>query len=308
MPLLPLTELDADILVENTDSMTREEWLAVRREGLGGSDAAASMGLSPYMSPLALYLDKTDPSPDEDKEIFEAGRRAEPLIRQWFEDKTGLRVERYPVMLRSKQWPFMLADLDGLVTDETGNRDPFEAKNVGAYAASDWAGGPPLHVRLQSQHYLAVTGRPRIYVAALIGGNKFIWFCVDRDEELIADMVRAEERMWTMIQMRRMPDIDGSESTKAALKAHYGTPDREEIEVGSEFLQLLGQRAAQKVALSLAESKLNEIENKMIVLMDSAEIATHGGEVVATWKVTNKKSYVVKASTSRRWNVPKEKA
>lgn len=298
-------ELDAEI-VADTATMPREEWLVLRRQGLGGSDAAASMGLSPYMSPLALYLDKVDPAPDEDKEIFEAGRRAEPLILKWFGDQTGMKVESYPVLMRSKRWSFMLANVDAIATDEHGEVSILEAKNVGSYGARDWDDGPPLHVRLQGQHYLAVTGAARVYFAALIGGNHFTWFCVDRDEELIADMVKAEERMWTMIQMRRMPDVDGSESTKKALKAHYGTVEREEIEVSSEFLTLLHHRRALKATVDMDQSRLDEIENKMIVAMQGAEIATHQGEIVATWKSSEKKSYTVKASTSRRWNIPKK--
>ena len=299
--------LDADVVCENTDELTREDWLELRRQGLGGSDAAASMGLSPYTSPVALYLDKTDPQPDEDKEIFEAGRRAEPLITKWFADQTGFTVERQPVLLRSRQWEFMLANIDAFVTDIEGELCILECKNVGSYGASDWADGPPVHVRLQGMHYLAVTGLSRVYFAALIGGNKFVWFAVERDDELIADMVRAEERFWTLVTLRRMPDVDGSDSTKEALRRHFAQPDREEVEVTDEFVTLVERRAAQKAAIDIETQRLNEIENRMIVLMDGAEVAKKDGVVIATWKITKKKEYIVAASESRRWNVPKGK-
>jgi len=303
-----LPAFDADILFENTDLMLRSEWLEARRAGLGGSDAAACMGLSPWVSPVALYLDKTDPQPDVDKEIFEAGRRAEPMIRSWFADQTGLTVERVPLLLRSRQWEFMLANIDGLATDpETGEQSIFEAKNVGAYNKAEWAEGPPLHYRLQGQHYLAVTGLSRVYFAALVGGNSFIWFAVERDEEVIADLVRAEESFWTRVTLRRMPDVDGAESTKAALKAHFAEVTREEIEVGSDFITLLERRAAQKTVIAIETARLNEIENRMTLAMDGAEIATHEGIVVATWKVINKASYTVKAQTYRQWNIKKTK-
>jgi putative phage-type endonuclease len=295
-----------EVVCEDTDAVSREEWLELRRTGLGGSDAAASMGLSPYMSPVALYLDKVDPQPDEDKEIFEAGRRAEPLITSWFADQNKLVVERQPVMLRSTKWNWMLANVDAFVTNsETGEIEILEAKNVGSYNAKEWAEGPPLHVRLQGQHYLAVTGLSRVYFAALIGGNKFTWFAVDRDEELIADMVKAEERMWTLITLQRMPEIDGSESTKEALRAHYANATREEIEVDDEFVTLLQRRATQKAAIEIETQRLNEIENRMIVLMDGAEVARHDGDIVAKWQVVQRKEYTVAASESRRWSVPK---
>ena len=54
--------------------LTREEWLAIRKKGIGGSDAGAICGLNPYASPMNVYLDKT--TEESDSEDNEAMRQA----------------------------------------------------------------------------------------------------------------------------------------------------------------------------------------------------------------------------------------
>jgi putative phage-type endonuclease len=304
-----LPSFDADIICEDTTLISREEWLELRRSGLGGSDAPATLGLSPYTSPVALYLDKIDPQPDEDKPIFEAGRRAEPMIAQWFAEKTGFQVIQYPVMLRSRRHSFMLGNVDRFVINEDGEWCVLEIKNVDRSKASDWAGGPPLYARIQGLHYLAVCGDhfATLWVAACIGGNDYVKFEIKRDDELLADLIAAEEKFWTMVQLQRMPEVDGSDSTRDALRSHFAADEGATVEVGREFMDLLQRRRLQKAAIALETQRLNEIESQMLVLMRGAEIATHEGTVTATYKTVNKQEYVVKAQSYRQWNVPKEK-
>jgi putative phage-type endonuclease len=297
--------LTADILCPDTDALPRVEWLEMRRQGLGGSDVAAAMGLSPYATPVSLWLDKVEGREDTDNERFEWGRRQEVPISLAFAEKTGLEVTRLPVMLRSKVSPFMLGNPDRFVGDDA----MLEIKNVGVNQAHQWADGPPLHTRLQGQAYLFVAG-PQfkvVHFAALIGGNQFVTFEVIRDDELIASMVAACEKFWTLVTLKRMPGVDGSEITQKALKAHYGKAELEEIEVSNEFVTLLEQRALAKAVVKMDTEKLTEIENEMIVLMKGAEIAMHDGEIVATWKKSTVLAHPVATFTKRTWNVPKQK-
>lgn len=304
-----LPEFDADIICEDTTKIPRAEWLALRRTGLGGSDASAALGLSPYVTPVGLYLDKIDPQPDVDKPIYDAGRRAEPMIAKWFADETGYGVQYYPVMLRSRRHSFMLANPDRFVIDENGEWCVLECKNVDVSKASDWAGGPPLYARIQGLHYLDVCGPHffHLFVAACIGGNKYVYYEVTRDDQLIADLIAGEERFWTMVQLERMPEIDGEESTLKALKARFKAEPESEVDVPSEFMDLLERRAAHKAAMEIEKSRINEIEARMMLLMGGAEIASHGGRIVATYKTINKASYIVKAQSYRSWSIKKEK-
>ena len=267
------------------------------------------MDLSPHTSRLALYIDKVDPKEDDDNEWLEAGRRMEEPIAKWFADKTGWDVSYAPFMLRSKHTPMMLADPDRYVFDEDlGEWAILEAKNVITFKGSEWLAGPPLHTRMQGQHYLSVTGLNRVHFAALIGGNHFVRFAVDRDDDLIVSMIAGEEKFWTMVQLERMPDPDGSKSTHDALRAHYGDVEAEPVLVGRDFKDLVDSREAHKSAIKLEAKRLEEIESRMIVAMGGADTAVDdNGEIVATWKTTNRKGYTVADTSFRQFYVPKKK-
>lgn len=293
-----------EIVCADTTAISRPDWLKLRQSGLGGSDAAAALGLSPWTSPVALWYSKVDPIKDDvDNEWFEWGRRLEVPISVAFAEKNDLNVVYRPMMLRSRLHPFMLANIDGFVE---GNAI-LEIKNVGQHNAHEWADGPPLHYRMQGQHYLAVTGRQRVYFAALLGGQKMITYEVDRDDELIESMIAGEEKFWTLVQLNRMPDIDGTESTTKALKEHYAEPERPVVEVDEDFMELVAEHRVAKSVLALAEGRLGEVENRMKARIGDAEIAKFGDDVVVTWKLQTRSAHAVKAATFRKLDVKRAK-
>ena len=273
---------DADIVMDTSlvhkDAIVTEQWREERRKGIGGADAAASMNLSPYATQVSLYLDKVDPRPDEDKPIYEAGRRMEPVIAQWFADHTGYEVIHYPVMLRSRRHPFMLVNVDRFVVNGAGELGVLECKNVDRSMAHEWRDGPPIHARLQALHGLSVCGDAwrKMYVAAAV-------------------------------QLERMPDVDGSDVTRKALRDRFEAQEGSTIDVDAEFVDLLRRRAFQKQAMKIEEQRLNEIESRMLVLMGGAEIARFEGDVIARYKTVKKDSYTVKAQEYRQWSIPKTK-
>lgn len=98
-----------------TENLEEHEWLAWRRKGIGGSDVAAALGLSPYKTAKELYFDKIDVEPiipGEDKSImFEIGHLLEDVVAQIFSKKTGLPVFRDQTMYQHPLFPFMLRKL-----------------------------------------------------------------------------------------------------------------------------------------------------------------------------------------------------
>ena len=303
---------DADIICENTDEVVREDWLRLRQQGIGGSDAAATLGLSPFTSPTALYLDKVDPRPDEDKPIYEAGRLAEPVIAQWFAQKSGYEVVRLPIMLRSRQHPFMQVNVDRfIVKPNGGGSGVLECKNVAVSKAHEWKDGPPLHARLQALHGLIVCGDDWRFmvVACCIGGNDYRYFEIERDPELEASLLQAEEAFWTAVKLERMPDPDGSEATRKALRERFEAEEDSVVDVGEDFMELVRRREVSQLAIALEKKRCNEIESQLLVLMGGKEIAKFEGDVTATFKTVRKAEYVVKASEHRQWSFkkPKEK-
>ena len=270
-----------NILVDNTEALPRDEWLNLRREGIGGSDISAAMGLSPWMSRYALYLDKIGEdvsSPDTEYKSW--GRRAEPMIALAFYEETGFETWHQPVMLRSTTFPLALANPDRFCVDEDGVVATVEIKNIGRQKAHEWTDGPPIHYRLQGQWYLFVTGQSRVYFAVLIGGQDFMIYQVERDDELIAEMCKQAEAFWTLVQLKRPPDIDGSDSTLAALKAHYLTIERPSIEGGAELASLVTRHRTAKTVLETAQARFQEVENLLIDALGDAEEGTVEGTTI----------------------------
>ena len=122
-----------NVLVDTTN-LSRDEWLAYRRYGIGGSDAAAILGISPWRTARDLYYDKlgiAEVSENEDNWVqLEMGNLLEPLVAQIFEKKTGLKVFKRKAMFQHAKYPWMLADLDYLVELPDGSTAILEIKTT----------------------------------------------------------------------------------------------------------------------------------------------------------------------------------
>ena len=103
----------------STENLTEQEWLAYRRQGIGGSDVAAILGISPFRTARDLYDDKLNIASAVDDTgnwvALEMGHLLEPLVAQIFAKKTGLEVFQIKKMFQHPQHPFMLADVDYFV-------------------------------------------------------------------------------------------------------------------------------------------------------------------------------------------------
>ena len=137
----------------STKNMDRNEWLKIRKTGLGGSDAGAVCGLNPHVSPMAVYRDKVSDETDMgDNEAMRQGRDLEEYVVQRFTEETGLKVRRSNKMYRSTEYPWMIADVDRMVA---GGGAGLECKTVSVYKKDQWGdGGIPVHYLLQCYHYM----------------------------------------------------------------------------------------------------------------------------------------------------------
>ncbi|WP_297353456.1 lambda-exonuclease family protein [Paraburkholderia sp.] len=213
-------------LVETKD-LAREDWLKVRKSGIGGSDAAAAVGLNPYMSPLALWLDKTGrdgglakPDPHDTSEPIYWGTLLEPIVAAAYTQQTGNRVRKVNAVLQHSTIPFMLANLDREIVGVPGVQI-LECKTAGEFGARLWRDGVPEYVQLQVQHQLAVTGKLAADVAVLLCGQKLEVHRIERDDELIARLIPLEARFWRYVETDTPPPADGSESADRALRHLY---------------------------------------------------------------------------------------
>lgn len=295
----------ADIVIEDTTKLPREDWLAERREGLGGSDCAAALGFSPWSTPYAKFEEKAHGIVnDEDNERMEWGRRLEGAIVQAYGERTSTSVTPYPVMLRSKKYPWMQVNLDAI-----GPAHAVEAKNVGLRMAREWEDGQvPDWYMLQGMHELAVTGLPKVVFAVLVGGQELRIIEVERNDELIGDVIEQERRFWELVKSDTPPGIDGSAATTEALKLRYALPDPgKAVDLPEDILELVDQRKGLKAIEKQTKEDLALVENTIKGMLGDAEFGMVNGIEVVTWKLQTRKGYEVQPTSFRKLHVPTKK-
>ncbi len=215
--------MNANILVK-TEGLSHDEWLDWRKKGIGGSDVAALLGISKWKSVMELWLEKTGQNMDSVEDInsaMEWGSILEPVIREHFAKITHKTVVVVPAILQHPTYPFMIADVDGVTADDDGNPAILEIKTASEYKRDEWSDGVPAYYQTQCQHYMAVTGVSRTYVAVLIGGNTFHIFDVVADHDIQRMLISIEEDFWNKVQNKIRPDIDGSDASKVLLDQAY---------------------------------------------------------------------------------------
>ncbi len=208
------------------NTMDKEVWQAERKLGIGGSEAAAALGVDPYKTRRELYeLKRGHLKPVEDNDLMAAGRHVEPAVATWYAEKFDVQLrQRHQALVHSK-YPFMRANVDRLIV---GEKSGLEIKCVDAYAyrySGMW--GPegsdevPEHYLLQGIHYAIVLNYPIWRFAVLIGGNRLARYVVERDAELDDLVISGEHDMWQMIQHEDPPPFEDHPSTLALLKRLY---------------------------------------------------------------------------------------
>ena len=203
--------------------LSREEWLRLRKNGIGGSDAGAICGLNPYASAMKVFQDKTtEEVEDVDNESMRQGRDLEAYVAQRFMEETGLKVRRTNVMYRSRENPFMIADVDRLIV---GRDAGLECKTASAYSAGKWKDGKiPPHYLIQCLHYMAVTGKREWYIAVVILGRDFLFQKIAWDEGVIGKLVEVERAFWrNHVEAGVMPDPDGSKACDEMISQYFKT-------------------------------------------------------------------------------------
>ena len=277
----------------NTKDMAYQDWLEVRKQGIGSSDAATACGLNPYMSMLELWLIKTGRQTqsieDESSGIAPLywGKQLEPLVAEYYSMHTNNKVRRVNAVLQhpDPDKHFMLANLDYSVvgSDEV---QILECKTAGEHGAKLWRDGVPLYVLCQVQHQLAVTGKQAAHVCVLICGHETKIFKVTRSESVIEHIVQAERLFWECVENDVPPAVDASESAAKALQQLYPehTPlscvDLTEVELANE---LFDQLIKEKQQIEQHQSQFDLLKHRVQALMQEHERAVFQQGSV-TWK------------------------
>lgn len=275
------------IRLASTTDLGREEWLNIRALGIGSSDAAASVGLSPYKSQLSLWLEKTKRKAAvdlSDKESVIWGTVLEPVLAKVYAARTGRRVRRVNAVLQHPDHPFMLANLDREVVGKA-DCGILEIKTAGYHSAPQWEEGVPIAYQCQVLHQLAVTGHAWADVAVLIGGQDFRIYRIERDDNKIADLIARESEFWRCVTEDQQPKPDGSDDAGKALLSLFPADNGQTLDLSGspEFNQLFAELLDLREQKELTERKESEIKQRIQVALGTCTAAVfQQGKV--TWR------------------------
>lgn len=308
--------------------LSRSDWLAQRRTGIGGSDVAAILGLSKYRSPLDVYKDKIGETPDsEQSQAAYWGTKLEDIVAKEFQERTGLKVQRVNKQLSREGW--MHANIDRAVVNhaisgtvriqgeakqaETGRlltTDAIlECKTASSYIADQW--GPsqeeeivsgkvvsdhkiPIYYETQVQWYLGVTGASVCFVAALLGGQDFRIYLVHRDNEVITALQDQCRAFWfEHVQKQVPPDPHTAEEVQKL----FAKDDGEMIEASNEVATDIGE-----LRNLVEQVKALEAEQKIVKDRICAALGERTGFLIA-----GEKACTFKAQKSTRFDTTRFK-
>jgi putative phage-type endonuclease len=268
----------------DSKNATREEWLKVRKLGLGGSDMAAVLGLSPWRSPIDVWLDKTSDTVEEkESEPMYWGNVLEEVVAQEFAKRSGYKVRNNNFTLQSEPYPYLLANIDREIV---GLDAGLECKTANAFKANEWDGdNVPDAYYIQCQHYMAVTGKASWWIAALIGGNTFVYKEIKRNDEVIQAIIDTGAAFWELVESNTMPAPDDTKQCENALKKLYQKSNGQSVELPANYGNMIIDYLEIKNQLSELETKKRGIENVMKDFLKDNERATYGEHFVS-WKST----------------------
>lgn len=271
-----------------------DEWKALRRKGIGGSDVSAVLGVSDYRSRFDLWLEKTGRAPEvEPTAAMRWGHLLEPVVRQAFTEDTGIDVDLVGTMVDDDR-PWMRVNVDGL-TDDGG---VFEAKTLSGWVSRDWGDGQVAdHAEAQVQWGMEVLDLPHAWVACLIDGRDFRIRRVERDREFGAFIVDEAEKFWhDHVEGDVEPALVASDLESVRRLFPSSIPDRlVDTDDPSTVRQLLDALAGAKAEMKSAEAERDRLEAELTYRIGDAEGLVAAGYLVATRKTYERTGIDAKA-------------
>jgi len=257
---------NCNILSTVSQEEDEKEWLANRTKGIGGSDVGAICGVNKYSSARLVYLKKTGQYQDSEDEFSDAalermhfGRLLEPIVANEYVRRTGNKVVVSPATLTHKDYPWAIANVDRFIVDDKGV--PYgilECKTASEYMDEAWSEGDvPLSYLYQLNWYLWVTGLEYGVIACLVGGNKFYYYEVWRNDELLRDEILPKvDRFWNYhVKNLIEPELTGTD-----VDSEYVANENSEVIKGSEIV--LEDETMNELAATVKEcrAKIKELE------------------------------------------------
>lgn len=294
-----------EITKKSIAGLSNEEWLALRRQSIGGSEVGAIVGLNPYASAFSLWCERTGRTkPFEGNLRTRIGNALEDTVARLFEETSGIKVQRTNFIWYNSDFPHMHASPDRLaVSGKIG----LEIKSTSAFNWDKFRGEDfPAQYYAQSVHYMAVLEYREWYIAVLIGNHALKIYQLVRDESIprpdwvdgrlyveegeITALRGAVQNFWTFLETDTPPGVDGSEATAKALEEVCPMSD------AAEPMTFFGREGLVEEWFSIAEqakaldARKAEIKNILCADMGSAYEGICGDHKV-TWKEQTRNTF-----------------
>lgn len=262
----------AKLIMTVKEMENRDAWLEMRKKGIGGSDCASALGMNPFKSTFQLWLEKTGQyeNPPTSERLY-WGTVLEGAIADRFSEIKGKQVRKQG-MLQSEEYPWMLADVDRVIVGENAI---LECKTTSSYLKEGWKDDNlPDNYYLQVQHYMAVGGYDKCYVACLIGGQELVIKEVERNEEDIEAIIKAESDFWNKYVLSgNLPPVDDTTRCEEILKAHFKGGSEAALDLDAEYDDICEDIKKLEDNASEINKMILEKKNKLRLTLGNNEFA-----------------------------------
>jgi len=256
--------------------------LGDRTKYIGGSDVGAILGVSPYSSPIELWLEKTGQATTETNEAMLAGSVLEDSIVTLYEQRTGHTTQRKAAPYVHPDHPYLRGHIDRLIVGERGLMDAKASAYGPGYGEAGTDQVPP-HVRVQMAWYLGLSGRSWCDVA-LLRNLRLDIYRIEHDPELYAGLVSVAVDFWTEnVLTGTPPTVDGTDDYRRFLSSRFPKDDGVEMVATPELALLVDELAAVRADADIVERRRTLVENRIREAMGEASaLLAPGGKV--TWR------------------------
>nr|DAN66171.1 MAG TPA: Exonuclease [Caudoviricetes sp.] len=261
------------------------DFLTTRRQGIGGSDIAAILGVSKFKTALDVYLSKTTEQPEQKGEHLYWGHALEnPIIDRFIQD-TGANVIRQPEMRRHPDYEWAIANADALITNGDTIEAILEIKTSSAFKSREWGADDtdevPIEYIAQVQWYMWIYDVNEAYLAALIGGNQYRQYHITRDDELIAMLAEKAQAFWQNHVIPRIPPEpqDGADAQKL-----YPHDNGDTAEADSDTLTAYAELRELKAQEKELKAQIAAREDLLKIKIGNYSAMQANGNTLFTWK------------------------
>ena len=311
-----MTTAQIDQAYDTEQFTDREPWRAARLTGITSTDAPVIVGVSPYKKLFRLYHEKRGTTPEtvaETEAMFWGHVLEEPITQRFCRDTSATVTNPGQYCLqRHPETTWLISTIDRYIKEITGDESEefrvaaniagpgvLEIKNAGFYMAEKWHDEAPLNFQVQVQHQLAVTGLEWGAIAGLLGGNKFVWSVVRRDQVFIDKLLTLEAQFHDDVAAGREPPVDDSEDTKDLIAKLWPTETGEQIALPVEVLEAHDKLTDAKARAKTAKADVTAAGNIIKTMLGDASLGTHESGLVYSLNNQTRRAHTVKESTFR---------